>query len=549
MPSTDPLISSPSPDEHLSFIVGSESYAIPLEKVDEVIRMQRITPIPDTPEWVRGVINLRGTIVPVIDLREQLGMEPRADEARTCILVLHGDSPIGLAVDSVQAVIPLPADDVLDTRSISPIDCTIARHEAVHIAPGEPCCPEAPVLDALRVPALLLDAEGRVTHANRQAQRALHRSLRGRTLTELLGLDVQPEPFSAPAGAFTVHIAPLPSGFLVQLDRSNRVAALQALARGTPVDELDNQGDDLALVQAINTVIRRHRDLMAAVETLAEGQVLHSRSRHPDDAVMRALDRISDRTAALIDTAAQLHADADTVLHSGNALSDEASRSAASIRQISATVKRVAAESRTRVAQASRAQTLAERAQESALRGDAQMREVHRSMAAIAASDRNIETIIEVIDDIAFQTNLLALNATVEAGRAGVHGRGFARVAEDVRRLAGRSAEATRETTDLIRTSLRNLAEGQDVLAQSSEALSAIVDSVGEASELIAEITHTARAHALLTSQVDEALEQADGEAQSNANQALQIAGIAQQLAERSSSLDPNLSGVQEEPL
>jgi len=120
---------------------------------------------------------------------------------------------------------------------------------------------------------------------------------------------------------------------------------------------------------------------------------------------------------------------------------------------------------------------------------------------------------------------------------------------EDVRRLAGRSTEATRETTDLIRTSLRNLAEGQDVLAQSSEALSAIVDSVGEASELIAEITRTARAQALTTSQVDEALEQADSQVQKNASQALEVAAIAQQLAERSASLDPHFRGGKEETL
>jgi methyl-accepting chemotaxis protein len=102
------------------------------------------------------------------------------------------------------------------------------------------------------------------------------------------------------------------------------------------------------------------------------------------------------------------------------------------------------------------------------------MRRLIGSMQNIDKSAEDITDIIKVIDDIAFQTNILALNASVEAARAGAHGKGFAVVAEEVRNLAARSADAAKETSDLIQKSIGFVKDGMSVTNQTSDNLNAV---------------------------------------------------------------------------
>jgi len=108
--------------KYLSFFLGSEEYGISILKVKEIIGMIQVTPLPQTPAYVKGVINLRGKVIPVIDLRLRFGMNSIGYTDRTCIVVVEIDSNsgslhIGIVVDSVSEVINIKSTDIEDTPS------------------------------------------------------------------------------------------------------------------------------------------------------------------------------------------------------------------------------------------------------------------------------------------------------------------------------------------------------------------------------------------------------------------------------------------------
>ena len=107
--------------KHLTFCLGGESYGIPVLKVREIIRLVSITPVPQMPDCIRGVINLRGKIVPVMDLRARFGLDPRDHTEQTCIVVALVKLPsgtealMGLVVDAVEEVILIAPQDIEPT--------------------------------------------------------------------------------------------------------------------------------------------------------------------------------------------------------------------------------------------------------------------------------------------------------------------------------------------------------------------------------------------------------------------------------------------------
>ena len=106
--------------KYLTFTLADEEYGIGILKIKEIIGMMTITTVPQTPEFVKGVINLRGKVIPVIDLRLRFGMESMDYTERTCIIVVEidgkvGTVQIGIVVDSVSEVLNIKADEIDDT--------------------------------------------------------------------------------------------------------------------------------------------------------------------------------------------------------------------------------------------------------------------------------------------------------------------------------------------------------------------------------------------------------------------------------------------------
>ena len=104
-------------DKFLSFDLHSQAHAIPILKVKEIIRMMRITPLPHAAGYVRGIVNLRGKVIPVLDMRSKFGFPPADDSKRTCIVVTQVDGgknvrQVGLVVDQVDEVLNIPPESI-----------------------------------------------------------------------------------------------------------------------------------------------------------------------------------------------------------------------------------------------------------------------------------------------------------------------------------------------------------------------------------------------------------------------------------------------------
>ena len=117
---TDSMASAADNGQFLTFTLQNEEYGIEILKVQEIKGFSKITPIPNAPPFVRGVMNLRGTVVPIIDLRARFSMTEKAYDQFTCIVVVNvGDRVVGLVVDTVSDVLNIPTDSIADPPELA----------------------------------------------------------------------------------------------------------------------------------------------------------------------------------------------------------------------------------------------------------------------------------------------------------------------------------------------------------------------------------------------------------------------------------------------
>ena len=243
-------------------------------------------------------------------------------------------------------------------------------------------------------------------------------------------------------------------------------------------------------------------------------------------------------TENLNEVMSSIHAASEQVSSGASQLSDSsmslaqgASEQASSIEELTASLEQIASQTKLNAQNASDANKLAATAQENAGQGNEQMKDMLKSMEGINDSSASISKIIKVIDDIAFQTNILALNAAVEAARAGQHGKGFAVVAEEVRNLAAKSANAARETTDMIEGSIKKVEAGTKLATQTAKALERIVEDVAQAAALVKQIDTASSEQAIGLTQINQAVMQVSQVVQANSAVSEQSAAASKELS------------------
>jgi methyl-accepting chemotaxis protein len=179
------------------------------------------------------------------------------------------------------------------------------------------------------------------------------------------------------------------------------------------------------------------------------------------------------------------------------------------------------------------ANTLARTATGASREGGAVVKDAVAAMASIEAQAKRISDVIGVIDGIAFQTNILALNAAVEAARASEQGCGFAVVAQEVRSLAGLSAEAAREIRSLVGASVEQVRDGAVKVQLAGHTMDRVIESIEQVPTTVADITSAAADQAASIVQVDKADSEMDRATQQNAAMVEQSSAATESLRQQ----------------
>jgi methyl-accepting chemotaxis protein len=239
--------------------------------------------------------------------------------------------------------------------------------------------------------------------------------------------------------------------------------------------------------------------------------------------------------------AEELSQSSSAINASSQLLAEGASEQAASVEETSASLEESASMTHRNAEHAEKAEQLAREARQAADKGVADTRSLNTAMEAIRASSDDIFKISKTIEEIAFQTNLLALNAAVEAARAGDAGMGFAVVAEEVRNLAQRSAEAAKETTAKIEGAIARTAQGVQISSQVAEGLNNIVTRTQQVDELVAEVSSASKEQSQGIAQINVAVGQIDQVTQRNASTAEECAAAAEELNGQAAAMKSTL--------
>lgn len=298
-----------------------------------------------------------------------------------------------------------------------------------------------------------------------------------------------------------------------------------------------------ALVEGLSTVIN---DIDYLLNEMAN-QNLNVHTQHEDVYVgsfrnillsMRHMKtELSSAMKQVNHSAEQVSAASNQLSASAQTLSQGTAEQASSVQELAARINEISEQAKNTASGALDVRGQTHQTGEEVSLCNQKMQSLMEAMDKIQNSSNEIEKILKTIDDIAFQTNILALNAAVEAARAGSAGKGFAVVAEEVRNLAGKSAEAAQNTSSLIEHSTDAVHIGTEIAKNTAEILSAVVDSIQSVVDSIDNIATVSNEQSDAVWQVSEGINQISIVVQSNSATAEEGASASEQLSAEAAGL------------
>jgi len=328
----------------------------------------------------------------------------------------------------------------------------------------------------------------------------------------------------------------------------------------TPVDvevigKFAQTGDEIGKTIAGAAGFVSHANYVAKVlETVAEGDLTVEVDQLSKDDVMaksikNMIDRLSNMFGEIQATTDQVASGSRQVSNGAQSLAQGSTQQAASVEELSGAIADISQKTKENVLTAEKTSNLSIKIKESAEKGSRQMDEMITAVKDINEASQSISQIIKTIDDIAFQTNILALNAAVEAARAGQHGKGFAVVAEEVRNLAAKSAEAAKETGDMIQNSMDKAVFGSSIADETAVSLTEIVSGINESSVFIDEITKASEEQAQGISQINIGIDQVAQVVQQNSATAEESAAASEEMSSQAAALEELLGLFKVKPV
>jgi len=285
-------------------------------------------------------------------------------------------------------------------------------------------------------------------------------------------------------------------------------------------------------------------DVLRVINSMAEGDLTNKIDKNYDGIFGALKDSVNTTINNLMEVITEIRTASVTLrsgaseIATGNAdLSKRTEEQASSLEETASSMEEMTSVVKQGAENSRDANELSQTAKKKATDGGIVVQRAVTAMEEINKSSKEIADIIGVIEEIAFQTNLLALNAAVEAARAGEQGRGFAVVAGEVRNLAQRSADASKEIKDLIRNSEAKVAEGSNLVNESGKTLADIEEAVIKVSAMIEDISAGAEEQTSGIEQVNTAVAQMDEMTQQNAALVEQASASSEAVSDRAAGL------------
>lgn len=257
----------------------------------------------------------------------------------------------------------------------------------------------------------------------------------------------------------------------------------------------------------------------------------------------RSISRpITKVTGELREASKALESASLQVSSSSQELSSGSSELASSIEEMTSSLEELQSIIESNTKNVNQSEHLMQETSTESLKVTERMGELKTQLADIAGNSKKISKIIKVIDDIAFQTNILALNAAVEAARAGDAGKGFAVVADQVKSLAQKSAEAAKETADLIEIAIDSVAKGESLGQVVVDAQVIAVDKAGKVAVLLDEVNRASKEQLKGANQINQAVGQINSIVQTTAASSEENAAAGEELLSQAESLAGNVN-------